>query len=51
MIGQFIDKNYGIKEDKKSFLDSDLDMTNKLHFKLKVQVNEARIEERYIDNY
>jgi len=25
VIGQFIDKKYGIKEGKKSFLDSDLD--------------------------
>ncbi|MEC0299186.1 MULTISPECIES: hypothetical protein [Peribacillus] len=25
IIGQFIEKKYGIKEDKKSFLDDDLD--------------------------
>ncbi|MGO4890637.1 hypothetical protein ACJ2A9_23125 [Anaerobacillus sp. MEB173] len=25
IIGQFFEKKYGIKEDKKSFLDSDLD--------------------------
>lgn len=25
VVGQFIEKNYGVKEDKKSFLDSDLD--------------------------
>ncbi|MFS0604095.1 hypothetical protein [Peribacillus frigoritolerans] len=28
-IGQFLEKKYGVKEDKKSFLDDDLDNENK----------------------
>ncbi|MCZ0875137.1 hypothetical protein [Peribacillus sp. AS_2] len=28
-IGQFLEKKYGMKEDKKSFLDDDLDNENK----------------------
>lgn len=29
IIGQFLEKKYGMKEDKKSFLDDDLDNENK----------------------
>ncbi|GAB6258029.1 MULTISPECIES: hypothetical protein [Peribacillus] len=29
IIGQFLEKKYGVKEDKKSFLDDDLDNENK----------------------
>lgn len=29
VIGQFLEKKYGVKEDKKSFLDDDLDNENK----------------------
>lgn len=28
-LGQFLEKKYGVKEDKKSFLDDDLDNENK----------------------
>ncbi|WP_148357810.1 hypothetical protein [Peribacillus simplex] len=28
IIGQFLEKKYGVKEDKKSFLDDDLDNEN-----------------------
>ena len=32
IIGQFLEKKYGIKEDKKSFLDDDLDNENKTDY-------------------
>ncbi|MEX6701795.1 hypothetical protein ABS315_19565 [Peribacillus frigoritolerans] len=31
-IGQFLEKRYGMKEDKKSFLDDDLDNENKMDY-------------------
>lgn len=31
-IGQFLEKKYGMKEDKKSFLDDDLDNENKTEY-------------------
>ena len=31
-IGQFLEKKYGMKEDKKSFLDDDLDNENKTDY-------------------
>ncbi|MGE6720079.1 hypothetical protein ACQKGD_22380 [Peribacillus frigoritolerans] len=32
IIGQFLEKKYGVKEDKKSFLDDDLDNENKTDY-------------------
>jgi hypothetical protein len=32
IIGQFHEKKYGVKEDKKSFLDDDLDNENKTDY-------------------
>lgn len=31
-LGQFLEKKYGMKEDKKSFLDDDLDNENKTDY-------------------
>ncbi|MEB2629927.1 hypothetical protein SOP94_15830 [Peribacillus frigoritolerans] len=32
IIGQFLEEKYGMKEDKKSFLDDDLDNENKTEY-------------------